>query len=89
MDIRVDGEDIKITEYANEDLTQLDFTDDGQADPLNVHDFFQSPKVKSFQENKLTSIWAVRYKEQLVGYFTLSMFAISTSIYLRRIGRKS
>lgn len=69
--------DLKIREIENtDDISKLDFTDDDKTDPLEVNAFFHSPKANEYQKQKLTSIWVVFYKDELVGCFTLSMFAV-------------
>ena len=77
---KVDPKYLKIRELDdNDSFENLDFTDeeDGK-DPLSVNEFFHSKKATEFNKQKLSSVWSVLYQDELVGCFTLSMFAINT-----------
>ena len=78
---KADPKDIQIRELGEyDDFSKLDFTDEESGlDPLHVNEFFHSKKVIEFRNQKLSSVWSVLYKKQLVGCFTLSMFAINTN----------
>ena len=59
----------------NDDLLSLDFTEVDGSDPLEV-DKFLHEKASVYHKNKLGTVWSVRYEDELVGFFSLSMFAI-------------
>lgn len=58
-----------------DDFSALDFTDDQGTDPLGVDDFIKK-RVQEYLKNNLSTIYSVKYDGRLVGFFTLSMFAI-------------
>lgn len=59
----------------NDNLRFLDFTKEDGSDPLGV-DNFAKEKAVSYHNNKLSTVWVVRYENELVAFFSLSMFAI-------------
>lgn len=59
----------------NDNLNSLDFTEDNGTDPLGVNSFVQE-KSSLYSKNKLSAVWVVRYEGELIGFFSLSMFAI-------------
>lgn len=60
-----------------EQLKNLDFTDDGNIDPLGVNEFAHS-KASSYHKNKISTIWGVTLNGKLVGFSAVSMFSIQT-----------
>lgn len=73
MSIDVDPYRVTINVISNDDnIKGLDFTEDDKSDPLLVQDFIKN-KSEIYQKNNLTSLWAVKYDNVLVGFFALSM----------------
>lgn len=60
-----------------DNLSGLDCREDDHSDPLGVQDFIIN-KARTYLANNLAAFWVVRYKDNLVGFFTISMNAIET-----------
>lgn len=58
------------------DLSGLDFTEPDNTDPLGV-DEFAKKKALFYHDGKLSTVRVVKYKDETVGFFAVSMFAIS------------
>jgi len=59
-----------------DDLSSLCFTEKDGTDPLGVDEFAKQKSI-AYHNNKLSTVRIVRYKKNIVGYFTVSMSAIS------------
>lgn len=64
----------KLTE--NDRLSQLDCTEKDGSDPLEIQKFVQGNAAR-FQKANLSAVYVVRYEDEIVGCFSLSMFAIN------------
>src|SRR5215510_7669456 len=61
----------------NDDFSLLDFRQYDGTDPLHVDKFIR--EVSTYLDNHLGSIYSVRYEDELVAFFTLSMSCIGYS----------
>lgn len=59
-----------------DDLSSLDFTGKDGTDPLGVNEFART-KALEYHKNRLSTVRIVRYEKNIVGYFAVSMSAIS------------
>ncbi|MDE1861993.1 MAG: GNAT family N-acetyltransferase [Thaumarchaeota archaeon] len=57
------------------EIPGLDFTEYDGSDPLEIHAFYYND-LRLYQESKLSTARFVKYKDEIVGYFTVSMNAI-------------
>ena len=64
---------LRLSEISN--LPELDFTEKDGSDPLGIHRFYYND-LQRYQENNLSTIRLVRIRNEIVGYFTVSMNAI-------------
>jgi len=64
----------KLTE--SDRLSQLDCTEKDGSDPLEIQKFVQENAAR-FQKANLSAVYVVRYEDEIVGCFSLSMFAIN------------
>ena len=60
---------------SNDDILKLDCTETDGSDSLNVNEFIHKHAIKSHNA-KLTTVYMVRYKNEIVACFSLSMFVI-------------
>lgn len=59
----------------NDDFSLLDFRQFDGSDPLNVDKFIRE-EIRTYVDNRLGSIYSVKYEGKLVAFFTLSMSCI-------------
>jgi hypothetical protein len=72
----IDANKLDFSPYSPLDnFSQLDFTDRDGLDPLGVNEFIHDNPQYNV-ENNLSAIFSVRYENNLVAYFTLSMSII-------------
>ncbi|MDE1767267.1 MAG: hypothetical protein KGI27_13500 [Thaumarchaeota archaeon] len=57
------------------EIPRLDFTEQNGSDPLEIHKFYYDD-LRRYQQSKLSTARFVKYKGEMVGYFTVSMNAI-------------
>ena len=62
----------------NDNFSLLDFRQYDGTDPLHVDKFIRE-EVSTYLDNHLGSIYSVRYEDELVAFFTLSMSCIGYS----------
>lgn len=59
-----------------DDFTKLNCKENDGSDPLGVDDFIKN-KAKLYRKNNLSTVYAVRYEDKIIAFFTISMSAIS------------
>lgn len=75
---KIDPNDLFYDNFSEkDDFSQLDFTDRDRTDPLGIDKYIKDNPSK-YIENKMSTIYSVKYKGRLIAYFTLSMAAIKT-----------
>jgi hypothetical protein len=72
----IDSNELEFSLYSPlDDFSNLDFTDRDALDPLDVNKFIHN-NPQYYVENNISAIYLVRYEQNIVAYFTLSMSSI-------------
>jgi predicted GNAT family N-acyltransferase len=58
-----------------DDITKLDCTEEDKSDPLQVNEFIHN-YARAAHDSKLTTVYTVKHKKNLIACFTVSMFVI-------------
>lgn len=73
---RIDTDNLDFSFYDSFDnFSDLDFRDDDDSDPLKVDEFIHN-NPKQYIDNHVSTIFTVRYNEEIIAFFTISMSSI-------------
>lgn len=67
----------QLSDYA--DLNMINISKPDEVDTLGVRKFLTT-KARIYKKNNLSSVWKVLYENQIIGFFTISMNSMHSSI---------